>query len=149
MTTTKEKTQPDKANVTERAIRSVRVFSSGSAEQHKEHRYGTVMPRLWWVLTSRSWLKVPINYFLIEHRDGPVLFDTGLDPAIATNERYISSPIGDFCCAGYSNSTSPRRIASTRFWLLTVWLPRPSAPQYFRIFISTISAVSRIFHKQN
>ncbi len=86
----------NKAPATQPVIRLLHVLSSGWAEQHKEHRYGSRMPQLWWVLTSRSWVKVPINYFLIEHRDGPVLFDTGLDPAIATDKDYISSPIGRF-----------------------------------------------------
>ncbi len=78
------------------AIKALHVFSSGRGEQHKEHRYGSRLPQLWWVLTSRSWLEVPINYFLIEHRDGLILFDTGLDPAIATDKDYISSVIGRF-----------------------------------------------------
>jgi N-acyl homoserine lactone hydrolase len=78
------------------AIKALHVFSSGRGEQHKEHRYGSRMPQFWWVLTSRSWLEVPINYFLIEHRDGPILFDTGLDPEIATDKSYISSAIGRF-----------------------------------------------------
>ena len=51
---------------------------------------------MWWVLFSRSWIEIPINYFLIEHRDGLLLFDTGLDPAIKSDPRYISSPIGRF-----------------------------------------------------
>jgi glyoxylase-like metal-dependent hydrolase (beta-lactamase superfamily II) len=51
---------------------------------------------LWWALTSRSWHKIPLNYFLIAHRDGPILFDTGLDPAIVTDSNYISSAIGRF-----------------------------------------------------
>lgn len=78
------------------AIKALRVFSSGCAEQHDEHRYGTWKPQLCWVLTSRSWIKVPINYFLIEHRDGPILFDTGADPTIATNPSYITSALGRF-----------------------------------------------------
>lgn len=78
------------------AIKSVHVLSSGSAEQHKEHRYGTWMPRTMWALLSRSWVKLPINYFLIEHRDGIFLFDTGLDPKITFDPTYISSPIGRF-----------------------------------------------------
>lgn len=78
------------------AIKSLHVLSSGWAEQHKEHRYGTWMPKTMWALLSRSWVKLPINYFLIEHRDGPVLFDTGLDPKILTDPTYISSPIGRF-----------------------------------------------------
>ncbi len=77
-------------------IRSLHVLSSGTAEQHEEHRYGTWMPRTMWALLSRSWVKLPINYFLIVHRDGPVLFDTGLDPSILTDPSYIDSPIGRF-----------------------------------------------------
>lgn len=78
------------------AIRSIKVHSSGWAEQHTEHRYGSWKPRLWWALTSRSWVKLPINFFLIDHRDGLVLFDTGLDPAIASDPTYISQAIGRF-----------------------------------------------------
>lgn len=77
-------------------VKSLHVLSSGTVEQHKEHRYGTKMPLMWWVLTSRSWVKAPIHYFLIEHRDGLVLFDTGLDPAIKTDPKYISQAIGRF-----------------------------------------------------
>ncbi|MEO1137259.1 MAG: N-acyl homoserine lactonase family protein [Pseudomonadota bacterium] len=54
------------------------------------------MPRLLWALTSRSWVDLPINVFLIEHEDGLVLFDTGLDPALKTNPNYISQAIGRF-----------------------------------------------------
>ena len=78
------------------AIKSLHVLNSGWAEQHKEHRYGTWMPKTLWALLSRSWVKLPINYFLIEHRDGPILFDTGLDPEILKNPNYISSSIGRF-----------------------------------------------------
>jgi N-acyl homoserine lactone hydrolase len=87
---------PEEALKDQPAIQSLRVLSSGWGEQHPEHRYGSQMPRLWWVLTSRSWVRVPINYFLIEHRDGPLLFDTGLDPAIVSDPQYINSPIGRF-----------------------------------------------------
>jgi N-acyl homoserine lactone hydrolase len=78
------------------AVRSVRVLTTGYGEQHKEHRYGSSKPLLWWVLTSKSWIKIPINAFVIEHRDGLVLFDTGMDPAIVSDPDYISSPIGRF-----------------------------------------------------
>lgn len=77
-------------------IKSVHVFSTGSGAQHKEHRYGSLMPSMWWVLTSRSWVKIPINVFLIEHKDGLVLFDAGLDPAVDTDPNYISNPIVRF-----------------------------------------------------
>ncbi len=69
---------------------------TGWAESHREHRYGSRLPQLWWVLTSRSWGRMPLLAFVIEHRDGLVLFDAGMDPATATDPNYISSPIGRF-----------------------------------------------------
>jgi len=81
---------------TDPAIKCVHVFSTGSGEQHKEHRYGSRLPVLWWILTSRSWIEVPINVYVLEHRDGLVLFDTGMDPAIGSDPNYISSAIGRF-----------------------------------------------------
>jgi len=80
----------------ENAITSVHAISTGSGEQHSEHRHGSQLPQLWWVLTSKSWVKVPIHCFAIEHRDGLVLFDTGMDPAITSNPHYIDSPLGRF-----------------------------------------------------
>ena len=77
-------------------ITSVRVLNSGCAEQHKEHRYGSSLPQLWWVLFGRSWVPVPLHCFLIEHHDGWVLFDTGIDPAIMSNKGYIKQAIGRF-----------------------------------------------------
>ncbi len=77
-------------------IRSVRILSSGSGEVHPEHVNGSWMPRMWWVLTSRRWVRVPVQFFVIDHRDGLVVVDTGVDPAIATDPKYIRSPIGRF-----------------------------------------------------
>lgn len=77
-------------------IKAVHALTTGYGEQHKEHRYGSRLPQLWWVLTSRSWIKIPINAFALEHRDGLVLFDTGMDPAIEADPNYISSSIGRF-----------------------------------------------------
>ncbi len=37
-----------------------------------------------------------MNAFLIEHRDGLVLFDTGIDPAITSDPNYFSNTIGRF-----------------------------------------------------
>lgn len=81
---------------TDRAIKSVHVLSTGSGEQHKEHRYGSPLPQLLWVLTSRSWIKAPINVYVLEHRDGLVLFDAGMDQAIGIDPNYFSNPIGRF-----------------------------------------------------
>jgi len=77
-------------------IESVDVLSTGSGEQHKEHRYGSRKPKTLWALTSRSWIDIPINVFVIQHRDGLVLFDTGLNPSIATDPNYVDSAIGRF-----------------------------------------------------
>lgn len=78
------------------AVQAIHAFSTGRAFQHKEHRQGSALPQLWWVLTSQSWVGLPISVFLIEHKDGLVLFDTGLDPTIATDPSYISQAIGRF-----------------------------------------------------
>ena len=77
---------------TDQVVRSVHVFSTGSGGQHKEHRYGSRLPRLWLVLTSRSWIKVPINAYVLEHREGLVLFDAGMDPAIGSDPNYGAIP---------------------------------------------------------
>lgn len=81
---------------THQAVLSVHAFSTGSGEQHPEHRHGSRLPQMLWVLASRRWLKIPINVYVLEHRDGLVLFDAGLDPAIASDPNYINSTIGRF-----------------------------------------------------
>lgn len=81
---------------TDDLIKSVHVVSTGSGEQHKEHRYGSRFPSLWWVLTSQSWIEIPINVYVLEHCDGLVLFDAGMDTAIGLDPNYISNPIGRF-----------------------------------------------------
>lgn len=77
-------------------ISSVQVLQCGRAEQHKEHRYGSRLPQLWWVFFGRSWVPLPLQAFLIEHRDGLVLFDTGIDPAIQFDKSYIKQAAGRF-----------------------------------------------------
>lgn len=77
-------------------IKAVHICTTGTVEVHKEHRNGSRLPQLWWVLTSKSWIEVPLNAYLIEHRDGLVLFDTGLDPTIKSDPNYIDSAIGRF-----------------------------------------------------
>ena len=78
------------------AIKAVHTLTTGHVEQHSEHRYGTSKPLMWWVLTSRSWIRAPITAYAFEHRDGLVLFDTGVDPALVSDPDYISSPVGRF-----------------------------------------------------
>ncbi len=71
-------------------IHDVRVISTGSVDIHPEHAYGSNTPMYWWILTSRRWLnRRPINVFVVEHRDGLVLFDTGQDRASVTDPGYF------------------------------------------------------------
>ncbi|MEP1932564.1 MAG: N-acyl homoserine lactonase family protein [Hoeflea sp.] len=81
---------------TDQLITSVRVLNCGRAEQHKEHRYGSKLPQLWWVFFGRTWVPLPLQCFVIEHRNGLVLFDTGIDPAISSDKAYIKQAIGRF-----------------------------------------------------
>lgn len=78
------------------AIKAVHEITTGHVEQHREHRYGSSKPLMWWVLTSRSWVRAPITAYAFEHRDGLVLFDTGVDPALVSDPNYVSSAIGRF-----------------------------------------------------
>ena len=65
-------------------VRSVSVITTGTAEVHYEHIYGSSMPALWWIFFGRQWVTVPVNVYIIEHSDGLVLFDTGMDRAVMT-----------------------------------------------------------------
>lgn len=77
-------------------IRNVQLVSTGTVDIHPEHAYGSKAPTYWWILTSRRWLtKRPINVFVIEHRDGLVLFDTGQNRASVTDPDYFpDGPLG-------------------------------------------------------
>jgi N-acyl homoserine lactone hydrolase len=73
-------------------IRRVNVISTGSVQIHPDHMANTWQPTWLWVLTSRKWTAPrPINIYVIKHRDGLVLFDTGLDRASITDPRYFPS----------------------------------------------------------
>jgi N-acyl homoserine lactone hydrolase len=74
------------------SIRRVSVKSTGSVRIHPDHMAATWRPAWLWLLTSRKWTAPrPINFFVIEHRDGLVLFDTGLDRASVTDPGYFPS----------------------------------------------------------
>ena len=79
-------------------IHNVQVISTGTVDIHPQHVYGSRSPTYWWILTSRRWLtERPINVFVIEHRDGLVLFDTGQDRASVTDPSYFpTGPLGWF-----------------------------------------------------
>jgi N-acyl homoserine lactone hydrolase len=73
-------------------IRRVSVVSTGTVQIHPEHMAGTWKPTWLWVLTSRRWTPpLPINVYVIEHRNGLVLFDTGQDHASITDPTYFPS----------------------------------------------------------
>jgi glyoxylase-like metal-dependent hydrolase (beta-lactamase superfamily II) len=71
-------------------ITRVSRFSTGTVDIHPQHAYRGRSPMYWWILTSRRWLDArPINVYVIEHRDGVVLFDTGQDRASVTDPSYF------------------------------------------------------------
>ncbi len=89
----------DQLNSIDPRVASVTVLNCGTAEQHWEHRYGSHLPQLWWVFFGRRWVPLPLQAFLIAHRDGLVLFDTGIDPAVQFDKTYIRQAIGRFLLA--------------------------------------------------
>ena len=67
-------------------ISRVGMFSTGSVQVRPDHAAATWKPKMLWMLTSTKWTApLPINVFVIEHRDGLVLFDTGQDRASVTD----------------------------------------------------------------
>jgi N-acyl homoserine lactone hydrolase len=72
-------------------IRKVSVLSTGSVRIRPEHVGPTRQHTyLWLLLTARTWTPPrPINAYVIEHREGLVLFDTGQDIASVTDPGYF------------------------------------------------------------
>ena len=76
-------------NVTD-PVRRVSVVSTGQVQIRPDHLASTWRPTYLWLLSSRSWTGPrPINAYVIEHRDGLVLFDTGQDRASVTDPGYF------------------------------------------------------------
>ena len=75
-------------SATRSKVRDVTVVTTGVGGGHPEHVYGTRKPTLWWIFTSRRWVDLPVNVYVIERDDGLVLFDTGADPAVASDPTY-------------------------------------------------------------
>lgn len=72
------------------AITNISVISTGSVQIRPQHVRGTGSPLFWWLFTSRQWtVPRPINVYVIEHRDGLVLFDTGQDRGSVTDPDYF------------------------------------------------------------
>ena len=80
-------------NVTDPILR-VSVVSTGQVQIRPDHEASTWRPAAWWLLASRRWTGPrPINAYVIEHRDGLVLFDTGQDRASVTDPGYFPGGI--------------------------------------------------------
>ncbi len=70
-------------------ITRVSVLSTGTQTTRPQVGTATWQPSPLWLLTTRRWAApVPINVFVIEHRNGLVLFDTGQDLASLTDSDY-------------------------------------------------------------
>jgi N-acyl homoserine lactone hydrolase len=71
-------------------IRRVSVVSTGQVQIRPDHEASNWRPMAWWLLASRRWTGPrPINAYVIEHRDGLVLFDSGQDRASVTDPGYF------------------------------------------------------------
>lgn len=71
-------------------IRAVTSVSTGSVRIHPEHAEGSRLPATLWLFLSRSWGPPrPVHCFMVEHREGLVLFDTGEDPASVSAAGYF------------------------------------------------------------
>jgi N-acyl homoserine lactone hydrolase len=71
-------------------ITKVSVLSTGSVAIRPEHVGPTKQNLYVWLLLSRHWTAPrPINVYVIEHREGLVLFDTGQDRASVTDPGYF------------------------------------------------------------
>lgn len=66
------------------------MLSTGSVAIRPEHVGPTWKNTYMWLFTSTRWTSPrPINVYVIEHRDGVVLFDTGQDRASVTDPHYF------------------------------------------------------------
>src|SRR3954470_4480009 len=71
-------------------IERVSVISTGSVAIRPEHVGPTRKNLYVWLFTSTRWTPPrPINVYVIEHRNGLVLFDTGQDRASVTDPHYF------------------------------------------------------------
>jgi N-acyl homoserine lactone hydrolase len=83
-------------NVTDPILR-VSVVATGQVQIRPDHLASTWRPTAWWLLASRRWTGPrPINAYVIEHRDGLVLFDTGQDRASVTDPGYFPGGLTGF-----------------------------------------------------
>ena len=71
-------------------ISRVSVLSTGTVQIRPEHVGPTRKNTYLWLATSQQWTEPrPINTYVIEHRNGLVLFDTGQDRRSVTDPGYF------------------------------------------------------------
>jgi len=71
-------------------VTRVSVLSTGTVAIRPEHVGPTRKNTYVWLFSSRAWTAPrPINVYVIEHREGLVLFDTGQDRASVTEAGYF------------------------------------------------------------
>lgn len=70
------------------SINKVSVITTGSGLGHTEHIHGTRKPAYWWIFFGKDRVRLPINVYVIEHSDGLVLFDAGVDTRVVTDPDY-------------------------------------------------------------
>jgi N-acyl homoserine lactone hydrolase len=76
--------------MTQDNISGVSMLTTGTVRIRPEHVGPTRRNTYVWLATSRRWTDPrPINVYVIEHRDGLVLFDTGQDRASVTDPDYF------------------------------------------------------------
>ena len=74
------------------------MISTGNVAIRPEHVGPTRKNLYVWLFTSTRWTAPrPINVYVIEHRDGLVLFDTGQDRASVTDPRLLPGRPQRFC----------------------------------------------------
>lgn len=71
-----------------RAIKSVSVVTTGLIGIRSDHYYNPYQATLSRFLSSKQWVSVPSNIFIIEHTEGLVLFDAGMDWRISGDPAY-------------------------------------------------------------
>jgi N-acyl homoserine lactone hydrolase len=71
-------------------VKTVLVVSTGMVDIRPQHVRSTGTPAIWWLMTTRKWTAPrPINVYVVEHRNGLVLFDTGQNRASVTDPDYF------------------------------------------------------------
>jgi len=82
---------------TQDPITTVSVISTGTVAIRPQHAGPTRLNTYVWLLTSRRWTGPrPINVYVIEHREGVVLFDTGQSRASITDPHYFPGGVTGF-----------------------------------------------------